>query len=315
MKAVVVHEAGGPEKLQIEERPIPQATKNASVMKIHAFGVHRYEVLTRQGGSPSVKFPRVIGIEAVGELYEPSSNSKLTKGQKIFTIAGGFGRAFDGSYQEYALVPDEQVYTVDFDGPWDKLANYPETFYTAFGALKTVKAKAGESLLVRGGTTGVGMGAIVLAKAMGMKVTATSRRTERLQLLLNLGADHAILDTNGKIETKNNFDKVVDMIGAVSIQDTLSHLKRGGFYTLVGMLSGQWLWNDFDPYENIGEKYISAFDGDVRQNWLDEMFTMINQNHLEIPISKVFKFDDIQQAQEYVMKRDRPIGQVIVTID
>lgn len=315
MRAVVVHKAGGPEVLKIEERPIPEATDTQSVMRIHAFSVHRYEVLTREGGSPSVKFPRVIGIEAVGEVYQPAKNSHLKKGQRVFTISGGFGREFDGAYQDYALVPDNQLYAVDFDGSWEKFANYPETFYTAFGALKTIKPEPGKTLLVRGGTTGVGMAAIELGKAMGMNVTATSRRPERLQSLLDLGADSAILDTDEKLDTTDSFDKIVDMVGSIAIEDTLAHLNRGGFYTLVGMLSGEWIWNNFDPFENLGEKYISAFDGIVRQEWIDEMFELINKNNLEIPISKVFKLDDIQAAHEYVMKKDRPMGQVIVTTD
>ncbi|WP_232298598.1 alcohol dehydrogenase catalytic domain-containing protein [Companilactobacillus ginsenosidimutans] len=166
MKSVVIEKAVGPEVLDIKERPIPEATKDETVIKIHAFTVHRYEVLTREGGSPSVKFPRVIGVEAVGEVYQPAENSELKKGQKIVSFNGGLGRAFDGSYQEYALIPDNLVYPVDFDGSWTELASIPETFYTAFGALKSINIAEGQSLLVRGGTTGVGMAALVLAKAM-----------------------------------------------------------------------------------------------------------------------------------------------------
>ena len=316
MKAVVIHEAGGPEVLKIEDRPIPQATENQSVMHIKAFGVHRYEVLTREGGSPSVKFPRVIGIEAVGLVEEPAKNSKLKKGQKVVTINGGFGREFDGSEQQYALVPDDQLYPVEFDGSWAKFANYPETFYTAFGAIKYTKAQAGQTMLIRGGTTGVGMAAITMAKAMGLTVTATSRRPERLSELTDLGADHAILDQDGKLDTTEQFDSIVDMVGAIAIDDTLSHLAPDGVYSLVGMLSGKWIWNNFDPFENLaGRKYITCFDGTVYPEWMTEMFDLINKNNLEIPISKVFTLDEIAQAQEYVIKHDRPTGQVIVTTD
>jgi len=316
MKAVVINQSGGPEVLKIEERPIPEATATQTVMRIHAFGVHRYKVLTREGGSPSVKFPRVIGIEAVGEVYQPAANSSLKKGQKVVTINGGFGREFDGSYEQYALVPDEQLHAVEFDGSWAQLANYPETFYTAFGAIKYTKLAAGQSLLVRGGTTGVGMAAIVLAKAMGMRVTATSRRADRLTALTQLGADQAVLDVDGKLATDEQFDGIVDMVGSVAISDTLAHLKQDGIYALVGMLSGKWLWNNFDPFENLwGRRYVTIFDGAVYDDWMQEMFTLVNQQHLEIPISKVFTIDEIQAAHEYVMTHDRPMGQVIVTAD
>jgi len=315
MKAVVVSQAGGPEVLKIEERPIPEATDDQTVIHIRAFSVHRYEVLTREGGSPSVQFPRVIGVEAVGEVEQPSKNSKLSKGQRVLVVNGGFGRAFDGSEQQYALVPDDILHPVDFDGSWVDFANYPETFYTAFGALKATKLKAGQTLLVRGGTTGVGMAAITMANAMGIKVTATTRREKREQELLDLGAKKAVID-NGKLATADLFDGLIDMVGAPVLSDSLAHVKRGGMYTLVGMLTGEWMWNNLDPFENLGGKYVTVFDGvDISDDVINEMFKLINDNHLQIPISKVFTLDDIQAAQEYVMKKDRPVGQVIVTTD
>lgn len=316
MKAVVISRAGGPEVLKIEERPIPKATTDQTVIHIKAFAVHRYEVLTREGGSPSVKFPRVIGIEAVGEVYQPSKNSKLAKGQRILVVNGGFGREFDGSEEEYALIPDSIIHPVDFEGSWVEFANYPETFYTAFGALKTTKLQTGQTLLVRGGTTGVGMAAMVMANAMGIKVTSTTRRQERRQMLLDMGAIDVVVDEDGKLQTDEEFDGFLDMVGAPVVSDSLAHVKRGGYYTTVGLLSGKWIWENFDPFENIGGKYITAFDGvDINDEIINEMFKLINDNHLTIPISKVFKLDDIQAAQEYIMKRDRPMGQVIVTTD
>lgn len=316
MRAVVVSKAGGPEVLQIEERPMPKATDDQSVINIKAFAVHRYEVLTREGGSPSVKFPRVIGVEAVGEVSEPSKNSQLTKGQRIMVVNGGFGRAFDGSEEEFALVPDKIIYPVDFAGSWAEFANYPETFYTAFGALKTTKLHAGQTLLVRGGTTGVGMAALVLAKAMGLKVTSTTRREERRQMLLDMGADDVVIDQEGKLQTDEAYDGLLDMVGASVVGDSLAHVKRGGYFTTVGLLAGKWIWEKIDPFESLGGKYATAFDGvAINDEIITEMFKLIHDNHLTIPVAKVFKLDEIQAAQEYIMKHDRPLGQVIVTTD
>lgn len=316
MKAVVVHQSGGPEVLQIDERPIPKATKDWSVIKIHAFPVHRYEVLTREGGSPSVKFPRVIGVEAVGEIYAPSANSKLRKGQKVITFMGGLGRAFDGSYQEYALLPDKIIYPVSFDGTWTELAAYPETFYTAYGALQATKLEQGQSLLVRGGTTGVGMAALVLGKALGFTVTSTTRQTKREGLLTKLGADQVVLDRNNVLQTKDKFDGVIDLVGVPAVEDTLKHVANDGIYTLVGMLSGKWIWHDFDPFVNLANKYVTMYDSSrVNPQMVQNMFKLINDNHLSIPIAKVFQFSDIQDAHRYVMETDRPVGQVIVSVD
>jgi len=192
----------------------------------------------------------------------------------------------------------------------------PSLFFGgAFGALRTTKLQAGQTLLVRGGTTGVGMAAITMANAMGIKVTATTRRAERKQALIDLGAQKAIID-DGKLQTDESFDGLLDMVGAPVLSDSLAHVKRGGVYTLVGMLTGEWMWKNLDPFENIGGKYITAFDGvEINDEIINDMFKLINDNHLQIPISKVFTLDDIQAAQEYVMKHDRPMGQVIVTTD
>ncbi|ALS02066.1 NADPH:quinone reductase [Enterococcus silesiacus] len=316
MKSVVIKKSGGPEVLEIEERPIPNSTKNKTVIKIHAFPVHRYEVLTREGGSPSVEFPKVIGIEAVGEVYTPSQESNLEKGRKVVTFMGGLGREFDGSYQEYALVPDNIIYPVTFNGTWIELASYPETFYTAFGALKATRISKGQSLLIRGGTTGVGMAALLLGKALGLSISSTTRQNSRKDLLYTLGASEVILDKDNHIETRKKFDGIIDMVGASTVEDSLAHLKAGGVYTLVGLLTGEWLWKDFDPFNNLANKYATIYDSsNVNSSVVDELFNLINKKQLHIPIAKVFKLDDIQDAQRYVMEKDRPVGQVIVTND
>lgn len=316
MKSVVIKKAGGPEVLEIENRDIPEATQNQSVIKIHAFPVHRYEVLTREGGSPSVKFPRVIGIEAVGEIFATSKTSKFKKGQKIITLMGGLGREFDGSYQEYALVPDATIYPVTFNGTWTELASYPETFYTAFGALKATRLSKGQSLLVRGGTTGVGMAALLLGHALGLSVTTTTRQEKRKDFLLSLGATEVILDNNHQLDTTKKFDGIIDLVGVPAVEDSLAHLNDGGIYTLVGMLTGEWIWKEFDAFTHLANKYATMYDSSiVNADTVTDMFDIINENHLQIPIAKVFKLADIEDAHRYVMKKNRPIGQVIVTND
>ncbi|MFD1472131.1 zinc-binding dehydrogenase [Companilactobacillus mishanensis] len=316
MRAVVVNKAGGPEALEIEERPIPKANKYESVMKIYAFPVHRYEVLTREGGSPSVKFPRVIGVEAVGEIYETTEDSEFEIGEKVITLMGGFGREFDGSYEEYALVPNDQLYPVHYNGAWETLATFPETFYTAFGALKATHLHEGQHLLVRGGTTAVGMAAIELAKTMGLVVTGTSRHESNLGMITTVTADNAVLDTNGVLETDEMYDGVIDMIGNPVLENTLSHLKVGGTCTVLGMVTGEWKINDFDPFEFMSNKYLTYYDStNVDPQLVDEMFDIINTNDLQIPIAKIFKLSDIQEVHKYVMESPRNIGQVIVTTD
>src|SRR6516164_8708628 len=105
MRAYVISEPGGPEKLVLRNIDTPKAKPGWVVIKIKTFGLNRSEWFTRRGESPSVKFPRVLGIECVGEVVD-SLNPKLKNGQKVAAIMGGKGRDFDGSYAEYVLAPE-----------------------------------------------------------------------------------------------------------------------------------------------------------------------------------------------------------------
>jgi NADPH:quinone reductase-like Zn-dependent oxidoreductase len=111
MKAVVMHEAGGPEVLKIESRPIPTSQSGEVLIQVKAFGLNRSELFTRQGHSPAVKLPRVLGIEAVG-LVEEAPGGEFHKGDIVVTAMGGMGRQFDGGYAEYTCVPATQVQVV-----------------------------------------------------------------------------------------------------------------------------------------------------------------------------------------------------------
>src|ERR1700741_4732832 len=125
MKAVVIHEAGGPEVLKLESRPIPTPRHGEVLVRVKAFGLNRSELFTRQGHSPSVKFPRILGIEAVG-LVEDAPGDGFSKGDVVATAMGGMGRQFDGSYAEYTCVPIAQVQAIKTTLAWDVLGALPE---------------------------------------------------------------------------------------------------------------------------------------------------------------------------------------------
>ena len=233
MKAAVIYEAGGPEVLRMESRPVPVPQPGEVLIAVKAFGLNRSELFTRQGLSPDVTFPRILGIEAVG-VVEDAPGNEFAKDDVVATAMGGMGRQFDGSYAEYTCVPASQVQVIKSGLPWETLGAIPEMLQTAWGSLfKSLRLGAGERLLVRGGTTSVGLAAAAIANNHGAIVASTTRRPDREQLLRSSGADQVFIDTGAiaqqvKEVFPSGADKVLELIGTTTLSDSLRCAKQRG---------------------------------------------------------------------------------------
>src|ERR1700733_7338283 len=180
MRAAVCVRAGGPETLEIRELPVPAVRAGWSPVRVKGAGLNRSELRTRQGHSPNVTFPRVLGIECAG-VVAASTDPMVPDGTTVAAVMGEMGREFDGGYAEYTLLPNSLLMPVRTTLPWPVLAALPETYLTAQGSLDAVGVGAGSRgrLLIRGGTSSVGMAVESIASGYGVTVAATTRRPRK----------------------------------------------------------------------------------------------------------------------------------------
>ncbi len=321
MKAMVLEKPCSAEEMKIKNVPIPEVKEGWVLVKVKAFGINRAEIFTRQGDSSSVKLPRIIGIECVGTVENPSDSS-LKKGDKVFSMMNGMGRKFDGSYAEYILIPKNQVYLLKLsEESWEKLAAYPELYYTAYASLfRSLKLEKGETLLIRGGTGSVALAAVQLAKAINVKVAATTRSMSKEQFLKEKGVDEVIIedekfDENLRKLFPEGVDKVLELIGSPTLKSSLKSVKQGGTVCMTGCLGG-WVINEFEPLDDIiSESYLTSFNSTyVNENVVSEMFDFIEKYSIKPEISRVFTLDEISEAHKF-LEGNKANGKVVVVVD
>jgi NADPH:quinone reductase len=319
MKAVVLEKPCAASELLVQEVPIPNVKPGWVLVKIKAFGINRSEIFTRQGDSPSVKLPRIIGIECAGEIEDPSDSS-FKKGQQVVSLIGGLGREFDGSYAEYALIPSSQVYPINNDMDWVKLAAIPEMYYTAYASLfDTLQLKKGETLLIRGGTSSVGLASLQLAKSVGATVISTTRNTNKLEFLKQYGADFVLLDNESLSDQlfslfPNGVNKVLELVGTVTVKHSLKLLAEHGILCMTGILGGEWVVDNFEPMMDIPSgAYFTQFDSGVnfKEKLLIELFNHIEHHKINVPIAKVFPLDEIDKAH-LLMESNKANGKIVI---
>lgn len=314
MKAVKIYQAGGPEQLIYQDVPTPDIKEGWSLVKIKGFGINHSEIFTREGKSPSVQFPRILGIECVGEVVQ-SSTPALAVGQKVVSIMGEVGRAFDGSYAEYVLLPNEQIYPVHTDLDWTTLAAIPETYYTAFGSLQQLRIAPQDRVLVRGAGSGVGIAFARLLKAQFPHVVlhGSTRNPAKATRLQAVGFDGVITEADGKLQTDQRYDKILELVGPATLRDSFSHINEHGIVCNTGQLGNIWYVNDFDPIMELkNNSYLTAFySGNVSQAKLDAMFDYIRQFNVKILIERMFTLEQVPEAHRFLQSADG-FGKVVV---
>ncbi|MDH4110702.1 MAG: zinc-binding alcohol dehydrogenase family protein [Gammaproteobacteria bacterium] len=320
MTAAVIHQAGGPEALKLERRPVPEPSDGEVLIRVRAFGLNRSELFTRQGLSPNVAFPRILGIEAVGEVAA-APGGEFAEGDVVATAMGGMGRQFDGGYAEFTMVPAHQVQKLETTLDWQVLGAIPEMMQTAWGALfKSLKLEQGDTLLIRGGTTSVGLAAAAIAKRHGATVSATTRKPENEALLRENGADHVFIDS-GEIadDVRTVFpcgvNKVLELVGTTTLKDSLKATRAGGIVSMTGMVGNSWSFEEFSPMDAIPTAVnLTTYSGgaeDFMRTPLQELVRDIELDALKPRVGKVFRLKEIVEAHR-TMENNNAGGKIVI---
>lgn len=240
MRVIEIEGGRGPaDALRLAERPLPAPAMGEIRIRVRAAGVNRPDIVQREGRYPPPPGASdILGLEIAGEVDALGDGvTRWAVGDRVCALLGG------GGYADYAVVDARHALPVPDGQDFVQAAALPETAFTVFAnVFEGGGLKAGETLLIHGATSGIGVMAIQMAKAAGARVIATSRGAAKAEAARALGADVSLDATDGDlldaIKTAGGADVVLDMVGAAYAELNLNALKPGGRWVVIATLTG-----------------------------------------------------------------------------
>src|SRR5215470_3421044 len=295
MKAIVIHEYGGPAVLKYEDVPRPEPQANQILIHVVAAGVNPVDGMIRSGmfaKEGKRAFPIILGGDVAGVVERVGSKiTKFKAGDPVFAYVSLDN---SGGYAQYALVTEHEAAPKPKSLTYSESAAVPIVAMTAWQALvDAAKLSAGQTVLIHGGSGGVGSFAIQIAKARGAKVIATASTTNQ-EFLKQLGADVAIDYTKQKFEdVAKDVDVVLDSIGRDTLARSYGIVKKGGI--IVSLVAR--------PKESELEKYGirgAALNAEPNSEELSEIGKLIDGKKIKVIVSQTFPLSEAMKAQEQV---------------
>jgi NADPH2:quinone reductase len=325
MKAIIVTQPGGPEVLQIAERPTPVYSSTEVLIKVHAAGVNRPDVYQRKGNYPPPQgAPQDIpGLEIAGVITEVGSEVTRWKvGDKVCALVMG------GGYAEYCNAPEGQCLPIPGELTLIEAASLPETFFTVWSnVFDRGQLKKNETLLVHGGSGGIGVAAIQMATALGHTVYVTAGSDEKCRFCEDLGAAKAInyktenfAGVIKKLTNGKGVDVILDMIGGDYTAGNLSALADEGRLVLINTMKGKDVQVDLSVVMRkrltiTGSMLRSreiAFKAAIAQNLKKIIWPFLASGKIKPVINKVFPADKAAEAHK-LMESSGHVGKIVIS--
>ena len=324
MQQIIITEPGGVDKLAYETVATPSPANNEVLVQVHAFGLNRPDILQRQGLYPMPKgVTPVPGLEVAGIVEAVGADvTEFKVGDKVCGLTNG------GGYAEYCVVPESQTLAIPEGVSFVQAAAIPETFYTVWAnVFQMGRAKAGETALIHGGTSGIGTTALMLCNALGMKTFATVGSDEKVQAIsaLTKAINYKTQDFEQVInEATDNggVDVILDIVGAPYLAQNLNLLRRDGRLVYIAFLGGakakevklgQIMMKRLTITGSTMRARNAAEKAEIAQGLMEHVAPLWAKGECLPMIYQTFKFDQIQDAHA-IMDTGEHVGKVVVEV-
>jgi putative PIG3 family NAD(P)H quinone oxidoreductase len=320
MKAIVIHHYGGPEVLTLEERAIPQIANDEVLIKVAAFGINRPDIMQRQGKypAPSGAVTDILGLELAGEIVAcGSAVHKYKVGDYVCALVSG------GAYAEYVVAKEGSCLSIPKGLNLLEATSLPETVFTVWYNLFILgKLKAGEKVLIHGGSSGIGVMAIQLAKAFGCKVMVTAGSKEKCDACLALGADVAIYYKEQDFEfllKENGVDVILDMVGGNYLPKNINILSVEGRLVYINAMQNR--VGELDILKVMQKRLqitgstLRAREPEFKAFLAKEIekyvWPLFENKKVKPVIHQVFDYTDVVKAHQ-LMESSQHIGKIVL---
>jgi len=341
MRAIVLHETGGPEKLIFETVPEPKLTCDDDVrIRIHASAVCGRDLIDRRGEFPLMKRPTILGHEFAGEIVEVGAQARgaWSVGNRVVNLhrpfcgacprcLGGqmvlceralqsFGHTVDGGYAEQVVAHQRALVQIPDGLEYDAASTLMCTAGAALYALRTrAKLAMGESVLITGASGGVGAAAIQLAKHMGAYVIASTSQARKVEALEKLGADEVVVGVDRELHRRvkrgprGPVDVVLELTGSVTFNAALRSLRRGGRMVIIGNIDTEKISLNLGAIILYGYEIYGSASCTHRD--LSDVLLLARDGHLRATIDRKLPLEQAAAAHELLAQR-AVVGRIVL---
>ena len=305
MKAVVIHQPGGTEALKVEDAPRPEVKEDDVLIHVRAAGVNPVDAYIRAGRYPGGKLPFIPGMDVAGVVESTGARAqKFKKGDEVYAYLS-FNE--QGGYAEFCTAKEHEVSLKPKNITFEQAAAVPLAGTTAWQALiDNAKLESGMTVLIHGGSGGVGHFAVQIAKARGAKVIATAS-TANQEFLKEIGADETIDYSNTKFEdVVKDVDVVLDCTRSDALERSYGVVKKGG---IIVSITGKPDPAELENHEIRGAQFMARPDARI----LEEFTELIEAKKLTPVVSQTFPLADVTKAHQQIETRHTR-GKIVLKI-